>query len=91
MIISLLFEPFRNLSLDHFRFVCAIWHDRIHVLVLIRLMAAHKGYSQARAWRPQYTPYGELARRAGYIKNLQLGWSTRCGTPRGPTVFGEKV
>lgn len=33
MIIPLLFEPFRNLSLhvDHLRFVCAIWHDRIHV------------------------------------------------------------
>ena len=29
MIISLLFEPFRNSSLDHVRFVCAIWYDCI--------------------------------------------------------------
>ena len=29
MIISLLFEPFSNSSLQHLRFVCAIWHDCI--------------------------------------------------------------
>ena len=29
MIISLLFEPFRNSSRDHLCFVCAIWHDCI--------------------------------------------------------------
>ena len=32
MIISLLFEPFRNSSRDHLHFVCAIWHDCIFVV-----------------------------------------------------------
>ena len=44
MIISLLFEPFRNSSLDHLRFVCAIWHDRIFG----GNGRAHTGDSQAR-------------------------------------------
>ena len=35
-------------------------------------------------------PYGELACRVGYIKNRQLGWSTRCGTTRVPPSLAKK-
>ena len=35
-------------------------------------------------------PYGELARRVGYIKNRQLGRSTRCGTTRVPPSLAKK-